>query len=283
MKDSLILRCCVDFPFGNYFPCSCFKEYYPQISVDVLTVLIDSACHPDSKRRIPRFCDAALTSHLEIIFHAQVSKGITPKSVLTCWRSWLTALATQLAKEGYPDFPMLRWLSLWKLFSILRFQRVWPPNQCWRVDILDWQHLLPSWQKKYTLILRCCVDFPFGNYFPCSSFKGYDPQISVDVLTFLIDSTFHPVGKRSIPWFCDAALTFHLEIIFHAQVSKGMTPKSVLMCWHSWLTALSIQLAKEVCHDCALLCWQSAQQLFSMLKWECECESEKGPNIYNLF
>ena len=138
-KDTLILRCCVDFPFGNYFPYSGFKGYDPQISVDVLTFLIDSTFHPVSKRSIPWFCDAALTFHLEIIFHAQVSKGITPKSVLTCWRSWLTVLATQLAKEGYPDFAMLCWLSIWKLFSVLKFQRVWPPNQCWCVDILDWQ------------------------------------------------------------------------------------------------------------------------------------------------
>jgi hypothetical protein len=208
-----------------------------------------------------------LTFHSEIIFHAQVLKGMTPKSVLTCCHSWLTALATQLAQEVYPDFAMLRWLSIWKLFSMLRFQRVWPPNQCWRVDILDWQHLLPSKQKKDTLILRCCVDFPFGNYFPCSSFKGYYPQISVDVLTFLIDSICHPVSKRRIPWFCDAVLTFHLEIIFRAQVSKGMTPKSVLTCWHSWLTALSIQLAKEVYPDFAMLRWLSNWKLFSMLKF----------------
>jgi hypothetical protein len=66
--------------------------------------------------------------------------------------------------------------------------------------------------------LRCCVDFSFGNYFPCSSFKGYYPQISVDVLTFLIDSTFHPVGKRSMPWLCIAVLTICSATIFHAQV-----------------------------------------------------------------
>ena len=190
MKDSLILRCCVDFPLGNYFPCSGFKGYDPQISVDMLTFLIDSTClpvskrriawfcdavltihleiifsgqvskgmtpksvltflinstcHPVSKRRIPWFYDAALTFHLEIIFHGQVLKGMTPKSVLMCWHSWLTALASQLAEEGCPDFAMLCWLSIWKLFSMLGFQRVWPPNQCWRVVILDWQHLPPS-------------------------------------------------------------------------------------------------------------------------------------------
>ena len=215
------------------------QGYNPKNSDGVLifnfysNILIDSTCYPVRKWRIAWFCDAVLTFHLEIIFHAHVSKSITPKSVLTCWRSWLTALATQIAKEGYPDFAMLCWLSIWKLFSVLKFQRVWPPNQCWRVDILDWQHFPSSWQKKYTLILRCCVDFPFENYFPWSGFKGYDPQISVDVLTFLIDSACHPVSKRRIPWFSDAALTFPLEIIFHTQVSKGMTPKSVLTCWHS--------------------------------------------------
>ena len=153
-----------------------------------------------------------------MIFHGQVSVGMSPQSVLTCWHSWFTAIATQSEKEGYPDFAMLRWQSLLKLFSMVKVQWLWPPNQCWRVDILDWQHLLPSWQKKYTLIWRCCVDFPFGNYFPCSGFKGYDPQISVDVLTFLIGSTFHPVGKRSIPWLCDAVLTICSATIFHAQV-----------------------------------------------------------------
>ena len=195
-KDTLILRCCVDNLCWNYFPWSRFNGYDPQISVDVLTFLIDSTCYQVGKRSIPWFCDAALTFHLEIIFHAQVSKGMTPKSVLTCWLTWLTALAT------------------------------------------------------------------------CSSFKGYYPQISVDVLTFLIDSACHPVSKRRIPWFCDAALTFHLEIIFQAQVSKGITPKSVLTCWHSWLTALSIQLAKEMYTDFAMLRWLSIWKLFFMLRFQ---------------
>ena len=160
-----------------------------------------------------------------MIFHGQVSVGMSPQSVLTCWHSWFTAIATQSEKEGYPDFAMLRWQSVLKLFSMVKFQWVCPPNQCWRVDILDLQQLPPSQKKKDTLILRCCVDNLCWNYFPWSRFNGYDPQISVDVLTFLIDSTCYQVGKRSIPWYCDAAFTIHLEIIFRARVSKVMTPK----------------------------------------------------------
>ena len=147
--------------------------------------------------------------------------------------------AIQSEKELYPDFVMLRWQSPWTLFSMLKVQRVGLPNQCWHMNKNDWEHLPASHTKMYTLISRCCVDFPFGNFFLCSSFKGYNPQIHVDVLTIWIVSTSHQNRKQNISLFCDAMLAISLDTILHVQGSRGMTPKSVLTCWDSWLTELA--------------------------------------------
>ena len=153
----LILRCCVDFAFGNYFQSSSLKGYDPQISVDMLTFLNDSNCHPVRESSISCFCDAALTICDYTIFHARGSKGMTPKSVLMCWHSWYRTLVIQSAKDGYPDSAMLRWQ--------------------------------PRLKKMYILILRCCVDNLLCHYLSCSKFKVYVPQISVDVLPIFIDSS----------------------------------------------------------------------------------------------
>ena len=169
----------------------------------------------------------------EIIFKVWVWKGITPKSVLTCWHSLMTALAKHSEKVVYPDFVMLRCQSTWSQFVMLKVQNVCPPNQCWCVANHHWQELTPSKKQKYILILWCCVGNLLWHHFQCSRFKGYDPQINVDVLTFLNDSSCHPVREISISCFCDAALTICEYSIFHAQGTKGTTPKSVLTCWHS--------------------------------------------------
>ena len=107
--------------------------------------------------------------------------------------------------------------------------------------------------------MRCCVDFPFEIYFLSSNIKEYELNINVDLMTFLIYIMCHLVSKRRILWFCDAALTICLDTIFQAQDSRGMTPKSVLMCWHSWLiryispkSALASQPEKVVYPDLAI-------------------------------
>ena len=167
------------------------------------------------------------------MFNAQSSRGMTPKPVLTCWHSWLTALATQYEKEVYSDIAMQRWQSAWSLFVLLRVQKVCPPNQCWCVANPHWQQFPPSKKQKYILILWCCVGNLLLHHFQCSRLKGYDPQISVGMLTFLNNSSYHPVRESSISCFCDAALTICEYNIFHSQGSRGMTPKSMLTCWHS--------------------------------------------------
>ena len=151
----------------------------------------------------------------------------------------MTALSTKVESDINPDVAMLHWQSAWSLINMIKVQRVCPPNQCWCVANLHWQQFPPSKKQKYILILWCCVGNLLWYHFQCSGFKGYDPQISVDVLTFLNDSSCHPVRESSISCFCDAALTICEYSIFHGQGSKGMSPKSVLMCCQFSLTAIN--------------------------------------------
>ena len=107
---------------------------------------------------------------------------------------------------------------------------VQPQKQWCFVAIQFWQYCfalehMPTGQiNKYILILRCCVDNLLRHYFPSSRLKGNDPKTSVDMLTFLNDSTCHPVRERSISCFCDAALTICESNIFHPRF-KGYVPQ----------------------------------------------------------